>query len=449
MRMLLRLFRTVNFRLTAIYVALFALSVLLFDGIVFFSIRSALEQQLQRQIENQTGQLMIEYQDDGLEDLRDAIRDTIKAATGPRLRYFLQAPSGKIIFDDLDVAIAPPYGWQQVMAPDGHALLLQSTKLGDDYVLGVAAELTPIEETEQTLLSIFLWAFLAVLGIGIMGGILLSRRFLAQVDAITCTAEAIGAAHLDQRIPLRDTGDDLDHLAATINHMLDRIQQLVGDVQRVSSNIAHDLRTPLAHLQQRLEALHRHPLSPELETELQAAEAQLEEVLAIFAAVLRIAEIDSGTQKAHFGPVNLSAVMAQVASAFAPSAEESGHVLTSEIPADLSVAGDKQLLMQLFANLLGNALHHTPAESRVTLALRQEEGVLVVVVADNGPGVPDTLYAEIFKPFYRLEQSRHTPGSGLGLSLVAAIARLHQAEIKVGDNQPGLKVTLRFPIYRS
>lgn len=439
-----RLFRSINFRLTAAYTLLFLLSVLLLGAMVYLSTASALEEQLRRQIETQTSQLMIEYTDDGLEDLREAIQETIQASNGQRLHYFLQSPSGKIIFDDLSAPLAPPYGWQAANTARGNALLLLSTPLRKGYVLAVGAELTPVTEAKQVILTSFLWAFLGTLVIGILGGMALSRRFLAQVDAITRTAEAIDGTHLEKRIPLRHTGDDLDHLASTINNMLDRIQQLIGNLQRVSGNIAHDLRTPLAHLQQRLEKISTLATTPELEEEVDASRQQLDEILSIFAAMLRISEIDSGTRRTHFESVDLSTLVTQIAQAFQPSAEESGHNIRHDVTPDLTLQGDRQLLMQMLTNLIENSLQHTPSGSEITLQLHGNASAITLIISDTGAGIPTELHEEIFKPFYRLEASRHSKGSGLGLSLVAAIARLHRASITVQNNEPGLRFLIHF-----
>lgn len=276
---------------------------------------------------------------------------------------------------------------------------------------------------------------------------MLSQRFLFQVDTITQAAEKIGSGNLSERLPLRYTGDDLDQLVMTINGMLDRIEQLVGNIRQVSTNIAHDLRTPLGRLRQKLELLGMAGADDQLREEATAeAVRQVDEILEIFSALLRIAEIEAGSIKASFAPVDLSQVMENIVSAFQPAAEERGQSIISSLTLGISIQGDRHLLNQLFANLVDNALRHTPDSAKIQLTLTRAKAEVVAGVADNGPGVSPEQYEHLFKPFYRLEHSRTSAGSGLGLSLVAAIAQVHGAKIRLADNRPGLVVTVHFRV---
>lgn len=456
-----RLLRTANFRLAALYLALFAVSVAILSAIVFFSVESALETQMKSYIESEINYLISEYEeeddegDDNLEELREAIKERIDISPENRLSYFLQNRDGEVIFDKVS-RIEAPYGWRKVSFPSQSAgvpqpqdkeLLLYSVALEDGYVLAVGADLTPLHDVEHALLRAFLWAFLGSLLFGGVGGLLLSQRFLSHVDSITRAAEKIGSGTLSERVPLRYTGDDLDHLIMTINRMLDRIEQLVGNIRQVSTNIAHDLRRPLGRLRQKLELLERAEADDQLRGEA-AAEAlrQVDEILEIFSALLRIAEIETGSIRAGFAPVDLAQVMENIVGAFQPAAEEQGQSIIASFEPGISIHGDRGLLNQMFANLVENALRYTPDDAKIQLTLTRAQEEVIARVADNGPGVPPEQCEHIFKPFYRLEHSRTSQGSGLGLSLVAAIAQLHGASIGLADNQPGLAVTIHFPV---
>jgi signal transduction histidine kinase len=263
------------------------------------------------------------------------------------------------------------------------------------------------------------------------------------VDAISRTAEAIIEGDLTQRIPLQGTKDDLDRLAETLNRMLDRTNKLLESVRQASNNIAHDLRTPLSRLGQRLEEARMRSLSPEDHRRaLDAAKTEVDALLDTFAALLRIAEVEAGAQRAAFHPVDLSAVVLTVTEAFTPSAEEAGYTLTAAVAHGIVVYGDRELLTQMLVNLVENALRHTPPGTHVRLSLRDGSGRVMLTVEDNGPGVPETERELILRRFHRLDQSRSTPGSGLGLSLVVAVAELHRGELHLADAGPGLRVSV-------
>jgi signal transduction histidine kinase len=228
--------------------------------------------------------------------------------------------------------------------------------------------------------------------------------------------------------------------------MLDRIQNLMQGLQQISSDIAHDLRTPLTRLRQRLELAHRRQASVEgLRAALEASIRDADGILETFGALLRIAQIEAGTRKAGFTQVDLSALLEELVEAYQPVADEKGQSLTPAIGAGLHVAGDRELLAQLFANLIENAVRHAPAGAALTVQAEAVERAVRAVVSDNGPGIPAGLREKVFQRFYRLETSRTTPGSGLGLSLAGAIASLHGSELSLEDNAPGLRCVLHLP----
>ncbi len=300
-------------------------------------------------------------------------------------------------------------------------------------------------EVEEAVATAFLWTVGLVAALGIGGGALLSRAFLARVDAIARTAEAIIGGDLARRAPGRGTGDDLDRLAGTLNHMLDRIGALMDSLRQVSTDVAHDLRTPLSRLYQRLEEARLHARSvPEYEAAVDGAVREAEGLLDTFSALLRIAQVEGASPRAGFGDVDLSAVADAVADAYRPDAEEGGRRLMADVAPGVVVRGDQELLTQALANLVENALRHTPAGTRIGVSLRLGRHGACLAVEDDGPGVLAEDLPRLTHRFYRGEHSRTTPGNGLGLSLVAAVAELHGAALHLAAVAPGLQARLCF-----
>ncbi len=302
-------------------------------------------------------------------------------------------------------------------------------------------------EVEEAVATAFVWTvgLAALLGIG--GGALLSRAFLARVDAISRTAEAIIGGDLARRVPVRGTGDDLDRLAGTLNRMLDRIGALMESLHQVSSDVAHDLRTPLSRLYQGLEHARTHARSTgDYEAAVDGALREAEGLLDTFSALLRIAQVEGASPRAGFGRVDLSAVAEAVADAFRPDAEEAGHILTASVAPGVAVHGDQELLTQAAANLVENALRHTPPGTRINVRLSADPAAgACLAVEDDGPGVDGEDLSRLVHRFYRGERSRTTPGNGLGMSLVAAVADLHGATLRLRNAGPGLWVSVTFP----
>ena len=440
----LRILKTANFKLAVLYAVVFGLSVATLGVIVFLSVRSSLQEQIRTHIQTEVAQLLIDYGDDGLDELRHDVHERIESRPADRFRYSVISPKGKIIFDKLP-HIPTREGWHVVPIRDGRSApkaLLYVTPLKDRYWLAVGADLSRTRAAENAVRYAFGWATLFTVLAGACGGIWVSRRFLAQIDAITRTAERIGSGQLFARLPLRGTGDDLDELAGVINRMLDRIQHLMANVQNVATNIAHDLRTPLGHLRQTLEELSKEPLSEKEIVLLEEAIDQLDQVLTTFAALLRIAEVESGSRKAGFEMVDLSATLWELADTYQPIVEENSQQLEVSLQDNIRLRGDHSLMVQLFSNLIENAIRHAGKDKRISISLQRSAEQIIIRVADNGPGIPRKEYDNIIKPFYRLDRSRNTPGSGLGMSLVAAIAALHDMELSFEDNQPGLAIIL-------
>ncbi len=277
------------------------------------------------------------------------------------------------------------------------------------------------------------------------GGALITAGFLKRIEEVNRTSRSIMDGSLSNRIPMRGSGDEMDQLAVNLNAMLDRIQALMESVKRVSDDIAHDLRTPLSRLRQRLELARSSVSTPDgYAAVMDQSIAELDVILETFQALLRIAQVEAGTRREAFAEVDLGAVVSTVAETFGPVAEDSGQRLRARVERDAKVHGDRGLITQMLANLLENSIRHCPAGAQIDVTLGRDAGQAVLRVADSGPGIPEGERDKVFRRFYRLETSRTTRGNGLGLALVKAVAELHGATVELADNRPGLRVSVRF-----
>ena len=276
--------------------------------------------------------------------------------------------------------------------------------------------------------------------LGIVGGIAIRRSLLAKVKDIDQAATAIVRGDFTHRLPHHGGESELASLAKTANLMLDQIEQLMKGVINASNSIAHDLRTPLAELRSRLEDLARQEKNSE---EIEGAIEDVDRVIAIFNALLRLVEIDTGARRAGFTTMDAAAVVADVCEFYRPLAESTGKIIDHRPSGPLRIKGDALLLAQAVANLIDNALKFIPIGGKVTLSCVQlDDGSVLARVSDNGPGIPDVELPKVQQRFYRGDSSRSTPGVGLGLSLVASVARLHGGSLELSNNHPGLRAVL-------
>jgi signal transduction histidine kinase len=444
-----KVFHTATFRLASLYVVFFAISVAALGAIAYVIISFTLERRLHAQIEAQTASLLTSYRSGGLAQLEDEVNRRERTQPLGPLKYLVVGSQGKRLAGTLS-KIPEHAGWSVVDIDESNGdagqLAVFTSSLDGGGRLAVAADREDVGEVKTAILDGLISAFGAVVVLGIVGGIALSHAFLKRVETIRRTAEAIIAGDLSRRVPIYGTDDDLDRLSQTLNHMLDRIAELMGSLQQVSADIAHDLKTPLARLRRRLELARfdTHPNSANgslIDTAIQNVDG----ILATFDALLRIAQIEAGTRRSGFREFDLSEVFTIVVEAFVPSAEEAGKTLISQITPNISFLGDRELITQMLANLVENAIRHTPEGARIDVSLYKEPGKIAASVSDNGPGVPSVERERIFRRLYRLDQNRSTPGSGLGLSLVKAIADLHGISLEVLDAHPGLRIDINFP----
>ncbi len=438
------MFRSTSLRLAALYTAVFALSVVALGAITLLTTRGALSEQFNARIQSESVALTQEFYSEGLDGVVQAVRE--RDRTPGALDYGLVGPDRRPVAGRLAVSGAAP-GWStvQTIQRDGEVepIRVLAVALPGGYRLLVGDDQERIEALDGAVLRGFGWAFAGVVILGVAGGFALSRDVHRRLAAISGTAEAIIDGDLSRRVPMRGSQDDLDRLAETINRMLDRITGLMESLRQVSNDIAHDLRTPLTRLRQRLEAgLAREGERGEA---IEGALGDLDTILDTFAALLRIAQIEGGARRAAFRATDLTQLARTVVDAFAPSAEDARQTLRLEGELELVVDGDPELLTQMLVNLVENALRHAGEGAAIRVGVGRVDGAPALRVADDGPGVPAVEREKLFDRFYRLERSRSAPGSGLGLALVAAVARLHGAEVRLHDAQPGLEARVSFP----
>ncbi|HEY3950347.1 HAMP domain-containing sensor histidine kinase [Phenylobacterium sp.] len=437
------MFRSTSLRLAGLYTTIFAILVVVVGVVTLVATRQALSAQFDARIRAESAALVQEYRAEGLTGVIDAVHE--RDRTPGSLAFGLEGPGGRALAGQLAAEHAA-LGWSNLRpAGSGETLRLFAVALPDGHRLLVGDDEERVEALDGAVLRVFAIALAVVVILGVAGGYALSGDVHRRLAAISGTAEAIIDGDLGRRVPVRGSDDDLDRLAATFNRMLDRIAVLMDSLKQVSGDIAHDLRTPLTRLRQKLEAGQARP--EDREAALEGALADLDSILETFAALLRIAQIEGGARRAGFRPCDLAQLAQHVTEAFSPSAEDQRQSLGFEPPADgaVRVDGDAELLTQLLVNLVENALRHAGPDAHIAVRVGRAGRGAVLSVTDDGPGVPEAERERLFDRFYRLERSRSTPGSGLGLALVAAVARLHGAEVALFPAEPGLEARVAFP----
>ena len=445
------LLRSTSVRLSLLYAALIVASFACVGILIWFLARDTAERELRQDIALEVTAIRTELEAEGLDAAIAAIR--ARAEQPGAFDYWVADFDGRRLAGD-DPALDGPDGWHHARI-HGHEdkpevgrheeLLVFTETLAGGVRLSVGDDVARARAVQNTVLKTLASVGGIAVLICLVIGVLITRRVLARMERLTGTLEQVAGGNIAARFPsATSTGSDIDQIGDEVNKMLDRIERLVRDVRRVSRDVAHDLRTPLTHLQQRLEQASAAATAESRIEAIEGAQQKAGELLRIFDAIVRLSEIEAGMAKQRFKPVDLATIVENVADAYRPDIEESAHELAFVQLEPCRVVGDEDLLAQAAANLLENAMHHTPPGTRIELRVGHMDGHIGFEVCDNGPGIPAGSAERLLEPFMRLDQSRTTPGSGLGLSLVAAIARLHDAELVITDAEPGLRVSLRF-----
>lgn len=317
-------------------------------------------------------------------------------------------------------------------------------RLPDGEILLVSQNIRALREFRDLLLRALGWGSLLFLGVGAAGAVVTGAAALRRIEDITRAIERIVNGHLDERLPIHGKDGDLDRLVRVVNGMLDDIERLMHEVKGVTDGIAHDLRTPLTRLLAGLERARRRAASAdEYAAAVEDAIVEIKGILRTFTALLRISQVEHGARRAGFRTVDVATVAADVTEFYEPLAEAKNITLSLKTDGPAAMEGDPNLLFEALGNLVDNAVKFTPPGGRVAVKVAGRDGGLAIGVADTGPGIPVQERDAVLRRFYRTEKSRHTPGSGLGLALVAAVARLHGLVLTIDDADPGCRVTLR------
>lgn len=458
-----KLFRTTTFRLSLSYLALFSAAAAVAIFFIYWNTTVLLSRQLNQTIEAELTGLAEQYRAGGLDQLVRIVAE--RSETPGNSLYLVADKDGKQLAGNLS-AVSPQL-WDSVgpvefvysrPASGGVERRLAFAnvfRLPGGYRLIVGRDIEDRRELSRLILNTMLWGLGAMALVGIGGGYWVSRKLLTRIDGLAATTRTIMAGDLAGRLPVSGSGDELDRLSQSVNLMLARIEQLMAGLREVSDNIAHDLKTPLNRLRNRVEEALREPQDETAYRDvLERTIEEADGLIKTFNALLSIARLEAGAGGENRDTLDMAALVQDVAELYEPVAEERGIALKAQAADPIIIHGDRQLLGQALANLIDNALKYGAPSAgagngyapEVDVQADARGGVARIVVSDRGPGVPDTERDRVLSRFVRLEESRSEPGSGLGLSLVAAVARLHGGKLRLEDNEPGLRVVLSLPM---
>jgi signal transduction histidine kinase len=466
MRGLSQLLRTTTVRLTATFVLIFVVFSVLLLAFISYQSSVVLQRQQAADIEREAKQLQRIEHNQGVRALVIAV-ERLSRQPGPGI-YYLGDETGRMLVGnatDVPVNIIQDPGTysfnydrerpsdeaatgEDAPPPKGYALVRSFvSESGLRVVVG-----RDVVERRGFTAIIVQWFFVGVAGIlllSIIAGLITARRVLKRIDAISATSTNIMAGNLSERVPVTSRNDEFDGLATNLNAMLDRIEQLMQGLKEVTDNVAHDLKTPLTRMRNRAESALLESSDPAARTAaLETTISESDKLIRTFNALLMIARAEAGAPSGAFADVDISAVVGDVAELYIPVVEDEGMVLSTSVTEGIRLRANRELLGQALVNLVENAMKYfegEPGTGKISVGVRQQDGRILIEVADNGPGIPVEDRKRVLERFVRLEQSRTEPGSGLGLSLVAAVARLHKGEFRIEDNEPGVKAVMDLP----
>jgi signal transduction histidine kinase len=444
-----RLFRTNVFRLTLAYMALFALSVGALSAFIYWATLGYLDTQTNAIIEAEISGLLEQYERRGLRGLGEVIEERMARDTERRSFYLLTNPSGVRLVGNANVASWPrgqdeALGqWIDFVQSDSDTPVRGMVLAVGSFRLLVGRDIRELTAIRQLLRRASFYGITLTLVLALIGGVLLAVSAERRLAEINRTTRQIMAGDLSRRAPLKGSDDEHDELAQNINTMLDQIENLLEGMRHVGDSVAHDLRGPITRLRNRLEtvAASEHPSREDLGD----CVAQLDQVLATFNALLRIARVESGAYRSAFTTVDLKPIVHDVCELYQAAAEERNVTLEAKAPQPVEVFGDRELLAQVLTNLVDNAVKYTPPGGVVRIELKRSGDLAQLRVADTGSGIPLEDRSRVLQRFTRLDRARSQPGNGLGLALVNAVTLQHHGRLVLGDNGPGLVVTVELP----
>jgi signal transduction histidine kinase len=457
-----KLLRTTAFQLTLAYLLIFILFAVSLLGYFALNTRRLITEQITHRVNTEVNGLSEQYEQGGIRRLVIVVE--LRSRRPGSSLILLTTPSGETLagnVESLEPGVLDHPGWleisyRRVEASEDveHRALVRVVEIPSGFHLLVGRDLEERERIYAIIANAGRWSFALVVVLGLAGGFFVSRRVLKRIDAMTGTAQTIMAGDLSGRLPIAGTGDELDRLADNVNAMLERIEALMRGLKEVSDNIAHDLKTPLTRLRNRCEeALRGARDEADWRAALETTIAESDELIRTFDALLMIARAESGQARDNMTEFDAAEVARGVGELYEPLAEQKGLMLTIDAPGAAPVHGNRELISQALANLVDNAIKYAGPETakingasaEIVVKAGREGGRVTLSVADHGPGIPAADRGRVVERFVRLEQSRSEPGSGLGMSLASAVARLHGGELKLEANVPGLKSMIVLP----
>jgi signal transduction histidine kinase len=458
---LAKLWRTTTVRLTAIFVLIFVVFSVLLLAFISWQSSVQLQRQQSAEVDREVRQLIRIDRERGWRAAAVAV-GRLAAAPGQGI-YYLAAPNGQMMVSNIETfpleilqtpgvynfdydrprpPLDPLAGEDE--PPKGYALV-RSAILDSGMRLMVGRDVVERRGFTGIIVQGFGLGVLGIVLASVIAGLVTSVRVLRRIDTISGTATKIMSGNLSERVPITRSNDEFDGLAKNLNLMLDRIEALLQGLKEVTDNVAHDLKTPLTRLRNKAEAALREGTGSDAQKQaLETTITESDKLIRTFNALLMIARAEAGAPSGAFAEVDLSAVAADVAELYEPAAEEAGITLVSEVTPGITLRGNRELIGQALVNLLENALKYA-GDGKIVLSVKDVAGRIRIEVADSGPGIPEADRERVVERFVRLEDSRTEPGSGLGLSLVAAVARLHRGEFRIEDNQPGVRAVIDLP----
>jgi signal transduction histidine kinase len=456
-----KLLRTTAFQLTLGYLVIFILFAASLLGYFALNTRRLITEQITTTVDTEISGLREQYTQGGIRRLVIVV-DLRSRRPGSSL-YLVTTATGEGLAGNvgsLEPGVLDHPGWletnyRRLEAPEGndHRALVQVVQLPGGFRLLVGRDLEERERLFGIIANAGQWSLALVIVLGLAGGFFVSRRVLNRIEAMTDKTQTIMAGDLAGRLPIAGTGDELDRLAEHLNAMLERIEALMRGLKEVSDNIAHDLKTPLTRLRNRCEqALRGAAGVDDYRAALEATIAESDDLIRTFDALLMIARAEAGQARDNMTEFDAAEIARDVGELYEPLADEKGIALTVDAPVAAPVRGNRELVSQALANLIDNAIKYAGskgqlngAPAEIVVKAGNDGERISLSVADRGPGIAEADRGRVVERFVRLEQSRSEPGSGLGLSLAAAVARLHGGELKLEDNYPGLRTTIALP----
>ena len=413
-----------------------------------------MREHIEEGVDAELAMLVSEYRIDGREGLIHLVDDRSRHhAQGHERYYRLETSGGRLLAGNLDAWPADAGNepghlrLPSELHPDKTLMAASWTRLPGDMRLVVAFDEYELHHVQRKLRQGATWCLLALLLLATIAGQIITRAALRPIETIRESARQIMQGDLSHRIPVEGDRDEFDQLAHTLNEMLDRIEHLIHGIEGATDNIAHDLRSPLTRLRARLEVAQRQAPPPEeWEAWIERHLGDIDRILSTFQALLKIARVDSGILRSAFTRLDMAALCRDAAEFMEPLAEASGQTLVVSVPDSLAVDGHRDLLFQLLINLLDNAIKYGRARTAVELSCLRAGASCQITVRDHGPGIPEADRERVFERLYRLDETRTTPGLGLGLSLVRAVIHLHEGRIALADARPGLRVEISLPL---